>query len=454
MVLVVLFLLTACYMVNSEPKRAAAVTTENTWTSKASLPDGVSIVKVAVVNGKIYVMTGSTNYEYDPATDNWTTKAPMPTPRTPSFGVAVYQNKIYVMGGQDSTLYTRGYYFLSTNEVYDPLTDTWETKAPMPTSRDGAEANVVNGKIYVISGKTYASDDSHHSNDTNVNEVYDPATDAWTTKQPAPIAVERYASTVVDNKIYIMGGTSDQINDNSLQWVSNQIYDVENDTWSLGASLPTYTYNAAAGATTGLMAPKKIYVMGGGFTTTSNTVLVYDLTLDNWSFGAPMPINRSCLAVAVVNDVMYAMGGTLNYQGTFPVGSFPLTNVVEQYIPFGYGTVLPAVQVVSLENNVAYSGADVSLIFTLNKAASWMAYSLDGQDNITVTGNVTLAGLSDGLHNVTVYAEDSLGNMGASETIVFNVASPFPTVPVAVVSGASAIAIAAGLLIYFKKRKY
>jgi N-acetylneuraminic acid mutarotase len=325
------------------PTRASTETTENTWTSKASLPDGVSIVKAAVVNGKIFAMTGSSNYEYDPAADNWTAKSPMPTPRTPTFGIAVYQNKIYVMGGQDSTLYTRGYYFLSTNEVYDPLTDTWETKAPMPTSREGVEANVVNGKIYVIGGKTYASDDSHHSNDTNVNEVYDTATDAWSTKQPAPIAVERYASTVVDDKIYIMGGTSDQINDNSLQWVSNQIYDVENDTWSLGASLPNYTYNAAAGATTGLMAPRKIYVMGGGFTTTSNTVLVYDLTLDNWSFGAPMSINRSCLAVAVVNDIIYAIGGTLNYQGTFPVGDFPLTNVVEQYIPFGYGTIPPVV---------------------------------------------------------------------------------------------------------------
>ena len=54
---------------------------------------------------------------------------------------------------------------------------------------------------------------------------------------------------------------------------------------------------------------------------------------------------------------------------------------------------------------------------------------------------------------MTVYAEDSLGNMGASETVVFSVASPFPTVPVAVASGASAIAVAAGLLVYFKKFK-
>ena len=79
---------------------------------------------------------------------------------------------------------------------------------------------------------------------------------------------------------------------------------------------------------------------------------------------------------------------------------------------------------------------------------------MDGQDNVTVTGNVTLAGLSDGWHNVTVYAEDSLGNMGASETIIFNVASPFPAMPVAIASGASAIAVAAGLLVYLRKRAH
>jgi hypothetical protein len=51
-----------------------------------------------------------------------------------------------------------------------------------------------------------------------------------------------------------------------------------------------------------------------------------------------------------------------------------------------------------------------------------MGYSLDGQDNVTVTGNATLSGLSSGLHNVTVYANDTAGNMGVSETIKFTTA--------------------------------
>jgi len=81
-----------------------------------------------------------------------------------------------------------------------------------------------------------------------------------------------------------------------------------------------------------------------------------------------------------------------------------------------------------------------------------MGYSLDGQDNVTVTGNTTIAGLGSGLHNVTVYAEDAFENEGASETITFNIEDP--TTLVAAASGASVAIIGIGLLVYFKKRKH
>jgi hypothetical protein len=75
---------------------------------------------------------------------------------------------------------------------------------------------------------------------------------------------------------------------------------------------------------------------------------------------------------------------------------------------------------------------------------------------MTVAGNTTLADLSMGEHNVTVYAWDTAGNMGASETVTFTVAvpAPFPTVPVAAASVAVVAAVIAGLLVYFKKRKH
>jgi hypothetical protein len=125
----------------------------------------------------------------------------------------------------------------------------------------------------------------------------------------------------------------------------------------------------------------------------------------------------------------------------------------KDHYPLMYPWGAPYVSVFGLEN-ATYSGS-VSLNFTVNKPTSWIGYSLDGSENVTITGNTTLTGLSSGLHNVTVYARDEFGNTGASEIITFTVEEPgpFPTALVAAASGASAAIIGIGLLIYLKKRK-
>jgi hypothetical protein len=94
------------------------------------------------------------------------------------------------------------------------------------------------------------------------------------------------------------------------------------------------------------------------------------------------------------------------------------------------------------------------LVFTVNKPVNWTGYSLDGQDNITISGNTTISGLSNGLHNVTVYAKDEFENTGASETISFSVEVPFPTTLVAAASAATIAVVGVGLLVYFRKRKH
>ncbi len=71
--------------------------------------------------------------------------------------------------------------YLTTNEAYDPATNTWTTKAPMPTARDGLAAAVVNNKVYVIRGIKWV-------HNLSINEEYDPATNTWTTKAPMPTA--------------------------------------------------------------------------------------------------------------------------------------------------------------------------------------------------------------------------------------------------------------------------
>jgi N-acetylneuraminic acid mutarotase len=179
----------------------------NPWTAKTSLPTPTVGLEAAVVNGKIYAFKGSITYENNPGA-MWTTKSSMPTWRS-DIAVATDQNEIYGIGGRTNDSTTTG-----TNQVYDPADDSWKTLTSMPTPRHSLDANVVDGKIYLIGGLVphhlYPNDKTTYEA-TNANEVYDPATDSWTTKTPVPNAVHNYASAVVNNKIYIISETLTQI---------------------------------------------------------------------------------------------------------------------------------------------------------------------------------------------------------------------------------------------------
>jgi len=289
---------------------------EDSWATMEPMPTARRELGIAVVDGKIYAIGGyngsllGTNEMYDPTTDTWTTKTPMPI-ASRAFGIAVVENLIYVIWG--------GY-----NQVYDPLTDTWENRTPMPTPRHRLCANVVNGKIYLIAGaQDYTGYPFYGLSDKT--EVYDPETDTWTTKAEIPMRVADYAFAVVDNKIYIMGGAHGVFGGG---WGNfNQVYDPENDTWASAEPVPVGFDGAAADATTGILAPKRVYVFGGFIDSSYNScnlTQVYDPETNVWSRGTPMPTPRSDFAVAAVNDVLYIIGGRCSdtYQYT-PIGYIP-----------------------------------------------------------------------------------------------------------------------------------
>jgi len=318
---IVLVALIASCIVTIKPARASA----DSWETKESMPTARDALGVAVVDGKIYAIGGmitggeavDNNEVYDPLTDTWEKKSSVPS-IVESFGIAVYNNLIHVIGG--------GWGFFvdphgSFHAVYNPETDTWKAKTAMPTPRDLMDANVVDGKIYVISGAT-----NNYGDKTNVTEVYDTATDTWTTKTPIPTPVAGYASAVVDKKIYVIGGILPSTPPKGTTTNLTQIYDMESDTWSYGAPIPTNISSAAAGATTGGFAPKRIHVLG------TDKHYVYDPEADTWTTATAMPTPRSGLAVAVINDTLYTIGGSNGVCFT----------ANEQYTPSGYIPEFPS----------------------------------------------------------------------------------------------------------------
>jgi hypothetical protein len=94
--------------------------------------------------------------------------------------------------------------------------------------------------------------------------------------------------------------------------------------------------------------------------------------------------------------------------------------------------------------------------FTVSETTSWIGYSLDGQMNVTITGNITLSGLSEGSHSLIVYANDTAGNVGHSDSVYFGTeaqqAGPFSMWIVAACLCAVVIAILVGVAVLFYLR--
>jgi hypothetical protein len=128
---------------------------------------------------------------------------------------------------------------------------------------------------------------------------------------------------------------------------------------------------------------------------------------------------------------------------------------VSNLVHFTVEVASPLVMAVSSpEQFGTYSFSSVPLGFTVSNPVSWLGYSLDGQDKVTVAGNVTLSGLSYGMHTLTVYANDTYGFTDTSETITFTVDTPepFPTTLVIAAVVVAAV-VCTGLLVYFTRRK-
>lgn len=120
---------------------------------------------------------------------------------------------------------------------------------------------------------------------------------------------------------------------------------------------------------------------------------------------------------------------------------------------FAVDTVSPKI-IFSSPKNLTYDSSDVFVNFTVDELFSKCFYSLDGQDNVTIAGNMTLAGLLDGEHSLTLFAVDTAGNIGSSETIYFSVEVPEPFPTMLVIASVFTVAVVGiGLLICFKKRR-
>ncbi len=296
------------YTIVSNHNVNCTVEPDSQWAAKSSMLTGRFGVAAAAANGKVYAIGGESLgfvihaavEEYDPASDSWVAVASLDTARTNIAAVGA-DGKVYIAGGNLDGGIT-GFRTVTTLEVYDPASDSWTTKQPMSVKRSRAAAAESGGKIYVMGGIQ-----TNNQAPVATVEEYDPSTDTWTAKADMPTA--RFGAGVVtasDGKIYVFGG-----GDLSQNFSIVDVYDPSTNSWSSREPMPVA--RNVPGAVLG--DDGLIYIIGGvpqgggGL----NTVDVYDPATDGWSTGPQMLGERYVFGTAkAANGRIYVVGGVYN----------------------------------------------------------------------------------------------------------------------------------------------
>ena len=272
-----------------------------TWGEKARLLDLRSEVASAFVNGKVYILGGlarnqeasTLNQEYDPATDIWRDRRPMPFPLSHP-NAAVLNGKIYVIGGFLAQVHVAAQ---DSAFEYDPVADSWRILAPLKVPRGSIGVAAVNGKIHAIGGRTVDRVTSA------VHEIYDPATNMWSAGPPLPKARDHFATAVANGKIHVIGGRFNLPVDHTDM---HDIYDPATNTWTSGPPLPTSRGGGAAAFYKGM-----IVIMGGECRDFKpfNETEGFDVATGRWRTLTPMPIGKHGITGTTDGQVMYIAGG-------------------------------------------------------------------------------------------------------------------------------------------------
>ena len=251
---------------------------QSTWTVLAPVPAPTEGMTVGGV-GKVIVAaygassTGNTNLTrlYDITTDSWSlgSPAPLPARSEAAYGDTTHAGFLYVIGGGNSGG------VLSDLQRYDPVTDAWTTLASMPTARAGAVAAAVDNNIFVIGGRSSAAGPCNGGPYMATVEKYDVDTNTWSTVASLPSPRSDLAAVAHGGKVFVFGGCT------GTGTVTSEVdmYDPATDTWTGLAPMLTARASLVAGHS-----GQKVYAIGGwDGVSSSNANEVYNIAGDSWT---------------------------------------------------------------------------------------------------------------------------------------------------------------------------
>jgi N-acetylneuraminic acid mutarotase len=225
----------------------------NSWSQEADLPLPVDHTMAAGYRGRVYVAGG-----YGPGRarlttlfaftgDGWTRLAPMPAERAAG-GAAIVNGKLYVVGGTTASTIGGPSMLAKTMLVYDIARDRWTSRRG-PTPREHLGVTALGGKIYAVAGRTAGFDTN-----MRVMEAYNPRTGRWSKLPRVPGRRGGTGAAGTGRSIVSVGG---EATSGTIRTVYR--YDVKRRRWSRLPNLPTARHGLGVAAVGG-----KVYVLAGG----------------------------------------------------------------------------------------------------------------------------------------------------------------------------------------------
>jgi N-acetylneuraminic acid mutarotase len=325
---------------------------------------------------------------------------------------AAVNGKVYVIGGMVGTNVT------GLVQIYDTASDTWTTGAPKPTPLTYIYAAAINGKIYVPGG--YDGNFNISNNVHNTFEIYDTATNSWSSGAPLPTPLSGAEIEAVNGKLYLLGGQAQ----GDVPAPSTYVYDPATNTWTSLANRNSNGSYFGKGVING-----KIYIFGGsqyGAGGTSNSADVYDPVANTWSTIGSLNTDREGNGGEALAGNLYAFGGESDRQ-------FPMVRQdAEVYNPVtNYWSFLPMLlnqprnnlQATAVGNSIYVMGgldssgvaSNINESYDLNVPSAPMnvfATAGNGQASVTFTAPVYNGGCPITGYTVT----SSPGNLTATGT--------------------------------------
>ncbi len=297
----------------------------------------------AAVDGKLYIFGGFDGSRWtndalvmDPGTGRWSPRAPMPANLTMVVAAPLGDGRVMVAGGpslegpswrmvspnslgrmrpastrlKDGRILVTGGFTgdvtsLSATEIYDPAREIWQAAAPMSLDRYTMAFTLLkDGRVLAAGGRRSL----HNSTptDTDLSEVYDPATDRWTRTRPMLWPLDNPLMFIrPDGKVLAIGGGFAD----GRHTETTQVFDPVRLTWSQGPPLNSPRVSGAAA-----VLKDGRFLVAGGYGNHSGALSsteIYDPRTDRWTTAASMFEPRTDFTLTTLADGrVLAAGGT------------------------------------------------------------------------------------------------------------------------------------------------